>query len=1409
MGYEYQCANGKWTTGATQHCLFYDNGECTVSSTPVSGGAPTWNISGGIGGGSYSSVAPAARQISGVKCFPDPQRRECDCDVCARLKETRQDLVLPIRSSVHLLNREYTDEAVDLFVKVPGGQVEVKRRYYGDRWHWEHRRNNLKFEKDSSGLHILSLDKGGVIYKRAMTISGIYVHDTYRISQVETGFRWEDKRGNWIDYDQEGLMVSYGSRSGVSGAFLYDETKKCTGIADRNGGQVIWFEYQGDLLSAAYDSADRRVDYTYSEGNLESVKDLLGYVTRYDYDSKARLTKVTDGAGRETRLSYDQYGSVTSVLDRENKGYRFEFDYDEARSESYTRITFPGGMIKEIWYDKEGETRRVDVNGRTVKKIAKDGRTLIITDEQGNETRQEYDEWDNLIRQFYPDGSSLRYEYERTFNRRTREVNERNIATLFTYDDSGNLTRKIEAAGTDSERTTEYTYDENGNQLTVKVLGDENTPEGLTVMAYDEYGNMVSITDPEQNTTYFTHDIMGNVLTKTDARGKLWTYTYDAAGRLKTVTDPLTHTTEVSYDALGNKLGEIDAEENETLYEYDEWGNLTKTTDALSNAVLFAYNADGKLTQHTDQEGKASYYDYDTEGRLIKVTDGNGNEIRLEYTEGDGQTCTSCGGSGTQANPSVIFYPTLRKEFKYDLRGRKIEEKDILGPILDQEYTTSFAYDPAGNVQWVRDKEGKTTRYEYDALNRLKKVTDPLLNDTLYTYDDRDNLIALQDAKRNITRFAYDRNNRLVREIRPLGQETSYAYDGSGNLIEKVDAKGQRTAYSYDDAGRLAQIRYYDAVDPVNPAKTVSFTYDRVGNLKTYDDAITSAQYDYDALYRKVFESVDYGPFDLSYSYDYYKNGLKKAFTGLDGVTYSYTYDANNQLTGIQIPGTGMITYNAYRWNRPLSITLPGGSKKEYDYDPLMRIKSITSRDPGQNILLNYNYSYDKMDNIKTKHTEHGPYVYAYDDLYRLTTVDNPTLPDESYTYDPVGNRLTSLDAVDWTYNPNNELQSYDGISFEYDLNGNTIQKTDGDQVTNYIYNTEDRLSRVEDGSANFIASYYYDPFGRRLWKEVSGTTTYFLYADEGLIGEYDELGNQTTAYGYVPNSTWTTDPLFMKRGGQYLFYHNDHLGTPQKMTYINGSLGWGASYHSFGKAEIDSPSTKTNNLRFPGQYWDQESGLDYNYHRYYSLSTALYLTQDPMGFRGGLNLFIYARANPVNFMDPLGLLDMMDSYNYFHKGIVPKEFPPDYNPSNYSYRDSLKQIKRDWLDKGWRIGRGLGYEYHAIGGGGSDTFYCCDRDHQKWRIRTEKKCKGLAFLISGGSTFQYFDREDCPDGYAGEYLEYGVFVLEAGIPTDTISQDKATLCGASVGISGGLGFKLSICNYTIVQKEIIGCCDK
>jgi RHS repeat-associated protein len=571
---------------------------------------------------------------------------------------------------------------------------------------------------------------------------------------------------------------------------------------------------------------------------------------------------------------------------------------------------------------------------------------------------------------------------------------------------------------------------------------------------------------------------------------------------------------------------------------------------------------------------------------------------------------------------------------------------------LENEYTTAFGYDPTGNLSWMRDKEGKLTAYEYDELNRLQKVTDPEGNVTRYAYDVRDNLRFLTDAKNQTTEFRYDRANRLVKEIRPMGQEVSYQYDAAGNLIQKTDAKGQKTEYGYDEAGRLVSTSYYHAAGDPTPVKTVTFAYDNLGNLTSYEDGQTSGTYEYYDLSRKTLEAVNYGPFIKSIGYQYYANGAKKSFTTPDGITYTYTYDPNNQISSIGIPGVGQITYNSYQWTRPTLMTLPGGTRKEMTYDPLMRINALAAKDPGGNTVLSYQYGYDKMDNIVNKATEHGSYTYNYDSLYRLAGAVSPALPQESYTYDPVGNRLTSSNASDWTYNSNNELQSYNGVSFQHDLNGNTIQKNDSGAIQNLVYNEEDRLEEVKDESGAIIATYYYDPFGRRLWKDVGGTKTYFMYADEGLIAEFDGSGSQTKAYGYAPNSTWTTNPLFMKQGGTYYFYHNDHLGTPQKMTSASGAVVWSAKYESFGKAVIDPASTIENNIRFPGQYYDAETGLHYNYYRDYDPRTGTYLTKDQQDVISGSTKYAYAKLNPFIYIDPFGQKEYVTVSGSFTSGI-------------------------------------------------------------------------------------------------------------------------------------------------------------
>ncbi|MDZ7684426.1 MAG: RHS repeat-associated core domain-containing protein [Gammaproteobacteria bacterium] len=168
------------------------------------------------------------------------------------------------------------------------------------------------------------------------------------------------------------------------------------------------------------------------------------------------------------------------------------------------------------------------------------------------------------------------------------------------------------------------------------------------------------------------------------------------------------------------------------------------------------------------------------------------------------------------------------------------------------------------------------------------------------------------------------------------------------------------------------------------------------------------------------------------------------------------------------------------------------------------------------------------------------------------------------------------------------------------------------------------------------IATYYYDPFGLRLYKDVGGIRTYFLYNGEGLAAEYDASGNLIAEYHYGPNKPWMTDPLFQRRDGNVYYYQTDHLGTPQKLITKSGQVVWQGQYEAFGKV-TETINTIDNPLRFPGQYADDETGTYYNTYRDYDSGLGRYIQRDPLGLGGGTNPFGYVLQNPVRHSDPTG----------------------------------------------------------------------------------------------------------------------------------------------------------------------------
>jgi RHS repeat-associated protein len=336
------------------------------------------------------------------------------------------------------------------------------------------------------------------------------------------------------------------------------------------------------------------------------------------------------------------------------------------------------------------------------------------------------------------------------------------------------------------------------------------------------------------------------------------------------------------------------------------------------------------------------------------------------------------------------------------------------------------------------------------------------------------------------------------------------------------------------------------------------------------------------------------------------------------------------------------------------------GATRTLTYDPLQRPTQIKSVSIAGAVIMDYRYTYDAAGNITQRETEDGDYLYSYDTLDRLTGATPPVslqqspanpngLPVEQYTYDPVHNRKTSAHQPgSWSYNANNELTAYgtgaDEQTYIYDANGNTIEQKSGDPLSpsktrTFLYNAGERLSEVQDNGIS-IGKYQYDPMGRRIRKEAAGRTTWFQYADEGLLAEFSESGQLAQAYGWMPNELWGTGPVWLtniNKGWSPYFYQNDNLGTPQRLTSADGTKVWQVFSEAFGRSNV-SFSDMENNIRFPGQYYDVEIDVVYNYYRYYNYDSGRYIESDPIGIRGGINFFSYTSNKPTSMVDRLGL---------------------------------------------------------------------------------------------------------------------------------------------------------------------------
>jgi len=423
-----------------------------------SGGGAYGGGKGGYGSGSpsYSSLGGGGNDCESGG--PDRERNQCADDTA--------DQNQPVGSSISLTQTEFNDQVTDLRVKVPGGLIALERQFFDGRWSRYPIDSHIRYGsviKSATNYGatnlggfpegIKSLILMGVSYQyeppdnrdENVPLNAVYVNESAKIIRFprfsNKGYRWQNKFGDWMTFDNEGHLLRFGTRQGTLGKLLYqnlDSGQLVIGVADRFDKQVLWVGYQADGITTVRDELNRQVKYQYRIGDLKKVVDVLGQETHYAYERrtvflnnkeegeissdgvylagarkgqtrgniappppteiKIILVEKREPSGQVTHIGYDFKARPSQVRDANGEErFVFEYGYDSTRKEYYRQMTTASGMVKEIWFDKKGKTTRVDINGRTVKTLSQSERSLKITDGKGNVTLKQYDEWKNVV----------------------------------------------------------------------------------------------------------------------------------------------------------------------------------------------------------------------------------------------------------------------------------------------------------------------------------------------------------------------------------------------------------------------------------------------------------------------------------------------------------------------------------------------------------------------------------------------------------------------------------------------------------------------------------------------------------------------------------------------------------------------------------------------------------------------------------------------------------------------------------------------------------------------------------------------------------------------------------------------------------------------------------------------------
>ena len=900
----------------------------------------------------------------------------------------------------------------------------------------------------------------------------------------------------------------------------------------------------------------------------------------------------------------------------------------------------------------------------------------------------------------------------------------------------------------------------------------------------------------------FDYDLEARTTTTTDALGHARVYHWNAAGQgLKTVdplggerrteqdrhgyvvadTDQLGHTTRIARDPLGDPVRIENPDGTSTLIEYDERRLPVRAAHSDGRAWTYEHGLHGKVTAITNPLGAVVRFDYDERGHLLRSIDPLG-----------AATAYRCDRAGlpVEATDALGAVTVIRR----DAFGRIVEIVDAEGA------STRTDWSPGGRLVRTRYPDGATEQWEYDPEGNVLSITGPTGACTAFTYGPFDKPTSRTDPSGSAFRFAYDAELHLTTVTGPTGQTWSYEYDDAGRLVAESDFDGVRIGYRLDAAGQLtARTSPAGAVeftrDPAGRLverrvgeHTARFAYGIAGQLQRAETHESVLEYTFDALGQVLSETSDGRT--VANAYD--AAGRRIERTTPSGVITRWTYDAVGQHTTMA-GSAGSLAFAYDRVGRETSRLLGAGALAHRTYDVAGRLltegiwayphqdAAAASPDntPVQLQARIYSYLPDGAPE-EIQDALRGTRRFELDAAGRVTRVQAASWQ-ASYAYDPAGNLAEAADPVMSEDSAGareirgTRIKRAGRSVYEYDDAGRLVRRTrrtlsGQTRIWRFTWDAEGRLTETAlPGGETW--RYAYDPLGRRVAKARHGAdgtaleTVRFDWdgprlAEETTTDPAGRTGVRTWDYqpgGFAPlaqtRRAWADGASQAEIDAEFHAIVTDLVGTPTELVTPGGEIAWYTTASVWGESVAAAGSTADCPLRFPGQYHDAETGLDYNLHRYYDPDLGAYLSPDPLGLAPAANNTAYV-GNPLIEFDPLGLFSCPVKVQQ-----ELAQFRQDTNMKSVAQEDAEAQAIRDAgkkprgvqntvgkmeFDGGrepvYGVNGRLAERTDAYPGKGNGMSAISYQDHAEGDMAYQASQRGY----SGGSAAIYTDRDTC-----------------------------------------------------------------